>query len=629
VSSDRAAVTRQVKEANDIVDVIGAYVALRPAGTVFKGLCPFHDDRHPSFTVDPRWQNYRCWACNKTGDVFQFLMEFERIDFLEARELLARRAGISLEKTADGPQQRTRALMLDCVRWAAEQYQHCLLGTFDNADDLLAETSRRYVGERGLSGETVRRFGLGYAPLSGDWLIQKAEAQRLPLDVLETVGLIAKRNEGRGYYDRFRDRIMFPIRDIRGQTVGFGGRILPSSPLSDRAPKYYNSADTPLFSKSELLYGLDQARQASDKAGYLAVVEGYTDVLMAHQHGIAPVVATMGTALNERHVRNLRRYAPRVILVFDADAGGTTGVDRALEIFVSQDVDLAIATLPEGLDPCDLLNQDNGTERFRQVLAGAVDALEFTISRMTAGDATSTIAGRAKAVDTVLSMLALAPQMPGQAGQVRRELLVSRIAQRFALSEETVWARLKELRTERQASGGRKPPVSATQNRGLTPPARQDSDEAERSAPALPRERSLLEVLLAQPDLVAAAAAEIKPEEIKHPGLRQLLEGLYLLYSRGETPELDALRPTIENPRLAEYALRMKDDGRQLPNRAACLRDLLAEFRMLRERPRKQELQNQLHAASDPAVYLELLKQLQNQSVEVESGAPASPAARP
>src|SRR5205085_11532722 len=158
-----------------------------------------------------------------------------------------------------------------------------------------------------------------------------------------------------GWYDRFRDRILFPIRDVRGHTVGFGGRVLPSSPLAARAPKYYNSCDTPLFKKSEQLYGIDEARHAALKAGYLAVVEGYTDVLMAHQLGVPEVVATMGTALNARHVQQLRRHAPRVVLVFDADAGGETGVDRALEIFVGQDVALRIATLPAGLDPCDLL----------------------------------------------------------------------------------------------------------------------------------------------------------------------------------------------------------------------------------------------------------------------------------
>src|SRR5207249_886726 len=190
--------------------------------------------------------------------------------------------------------------------------------------------------------------------------------------------------------------------------------------------------------KSELLYGLDQARQAASAAGYLAVVEGYTDVLMAHQLGVPQVVATMGTALNARHVHHLRRFVPRVVLVFDADAGGDTGVDRALEIFVSQEADLGIATLPAGLDPCDLLTQEGGTERFRSVLTGAVDALDFKLNAILRQVGTSdSIDSRLRGVDAVLRIIALAPELPGQAGAVKKELIVSRISKRLALKEET------------------------------------------------------------------------------------------------------------------------------------------------------------------------------------------------
>src|SRR6266849_1856234 len=231
-------------------------------------------------------------------------------------------------------------------------------------------------------------------------------------------GFLARRQEGNGYYDRFRDRVIFPIRDARGQTVGFGGRILPSSPLSAKWPKYINSSETPLFTKSEQLYGLDQARQAGMTAGYLAVVEGYTDVLMAHQMGVPQVVATLGTALNARHVQHLRRFVPKVVLVFDADAGGNTGVDRALEIFVSHNVDLAIATLPEGKDPCDLLGEDGGAESFRRVLANAVDALDFKLNQLLAADGSTSIEGKRKVVEALLSVIALAPEMSGEGGEL-------------------------------------------------------------------------------------------------------------------------------------------------------------------------------------------------------------------
>lgn len=598
LANDWIALTKQVKEANDIVDVIGGYVSLLPAGNKFKGLCPFHDDHHPSFCVDPQWQNFRCWSCAKKGDVLTFIQERERVNFREALELLARRAGITLEKAPDSPHNRGRALMLDVVRWAVDQYHHCLL------DSPLAENARRYLGERKLTGETVRRFALGYAPLAGDWLAQRAAATGLSDEVMEQVGLLARRNEGNGHYDRFRDRVMFPIRDARGAPVAFGGRILPGSPLVERAPKYYNSADTPLFTKREHLYGLDQARQASAQAGYLAVVEGYTDVLMAHQAGIPQVVATMGTALNVSHVRHLRRFAPRVVLVYDADAGGNSGVDRALEIFAGEDVELAIATLPDGLDPCDLLVRENGPEQFRQVLASAADALDFKLNHLLAGESAAGVEGRRRAVDAVLGIIALAPEMSGQTGAVKRELMVSRIAQRLALREETVWARLDELRAARKASETARPHAAP--------------EAEERKSPALPHERQLLQLLLAEPTLVAAAREDIRSEEIAHPGLRRLLDELYALHQAGQTPDLDALRVRIMDvPRLAQAAWDLQEVGRLTPNRPACYRELLAEFRRLRAQPRKQELHNQLQAAADHEAAVELLRQLQNQTVGV------------
>ena len=592
---------KQVKEANDIVAVIGGYLDLRPAGGAkFKGLCPFHDDHHPSLVVDQQWQNYKCWSCNKYGDVITFVQEFERVSFAEALELLARRAGIILEKRGNFVQEQGRAAMLEVIRWAAQQFHQCLL------DSPLAEEARRYVGARGLTGETVRRYGLGYAPRSGDWLVQRAEAAGVSLELLEKVGLIAPRSDQPGYYDRFRDRVQFPIRDARGQTVGFGGRILPTSPLSSRGPKYYNSTTTPLFNKSEHLYGIDQARQAALAAGYLAIVEGYTDALMAHQLGIGQVVATMGTALNARHVQQAKRFARRVVLVFDADTGGSSGVDRALEIFAGHDVDLAIATLPQGLDPCDLLVQQ-GADAFRRVLESAVDALEFKLNQVLPSSGTLGLEDTRRAVDAVLGIIALAPPLPGQAGAVKAQLMVNRIAQRLGLKEETVWARLRELREQRagSVSDGNAPVAYAS---GSSP----SGATGLRSAKAAPLECELLQVLLAEPALVDQAAAMVRPDEIAHPGLRKLLDGLYGLLTAGEPPTLDLLRPRLDSVPLAAKALELQTTGRMHSDRQTWLKQILARFQERRLRPVTQELQTQLNAVRDPAAELELLRQLQN-----------------
>ncbi len=591
---------KQVKEANDIVDVVGGYIALRPAGATFKGLCPFHDDSRPSFDVDPRRQRYRCWACGKYGDVLSFVQEHERVSFREALEILARRAGITLEPNADPARDAGKAQLLDVARWGAQQYHECLL------DSPLAEEARCYLGGRGLKGETVRRYGLGFAPRAGDWLVRRAEAAGVSLELLGKVGLIAPRQQAAGWYDRFRDRVLFPIRDTRGQTVAFGGRILPNSPLASRGPKYYNSTETPLFSKSDHLYGLDQARHAADRAGYLAVVEGYTDVLMAHQSGVGQVVATMGTALNGRHVHTLRRFAPRVVLVFDADTGGDTGVDRALEIFAGHDVDLRVATLPPGLDPCDLL-VGQGADAFRRVLEEAADALEFKMNRVLGGDTRPGVEESLRAVDAVLGVIALAPPLPGQAGALKAQLMIGRIARRLALKEETVWARLEEIRARKRDGAATAAP-------------RAQEQEPPRAGPAPPEESQLLQVLLAEPALVQETRAALSLDEITHPGLRKLLEGLYALHAAGEPPTLDQLRPRLDHVRLAAKALELQEIGRGHPDRPAWLRQLLHRFQERRLRRERQQLHDQLNAVSDHAQALELLRQLKHRHVDSNPG---------
>jgi DNA primase len=606
VPDDRVTLTRQVKEASDIVAVVGSYLAVHPAGGIYKAICPFHNDTRPSLQIDPKWQNFRCWACGKKGDVFTFVAEFEKVSFKEAREILARRAGINLEGSP--AENVRRGKLLDAMKWAEAAYQECLL------ESPLGERARVYVGERKLSGPTVRSFGLGYAPAAGDWLVRAANGARMDMGVLKDVGLVGERSAGAGFFDRFRDRVMFPIRDARGQTVGFGGRILPDSPFADRGPKYYNSSETPLFLKKELLYGLDAARHAGATEGYLAVVEGYTDVMMAHQLGVTHVVATMGTALNEAHVRQLRRFVPKVVLVFDADAGGLTGVDRALEIFVGCDVELAIATLPEGLDPCDFLVAQ-GADPFRRALAGAVDALDFKLNQLLETSGTSVEATK-RVVDAILGVMALAPELPGQAGQVKQELLVTRLAHRVGLRQETVWARFGELKAARKREATRTPAVVG---------ASAQAAEEPRKRTAKPIEKELLQVLLAEPGLVARAYAEVWPTDMEHPGLQQLLGALYGLHESGTEPTIDGLREVVENEALIEWAIDNQEIGRRTADRRAWFDSVLQRFRSEKVELRRRQLMDRLRAAATDDERQRLLRDIQ----DLDRGRPAGPGPGP
>lgn len=582
-----------VKQANDIVEVIGEYLPLKKRGRTYLGLCPFHDDHHPSFSVDPTRQVFRCWACGKAGDVIAFVQERERLTFREALELLARRANIPLRKGRAAKGQSERLRLFDLMKWAEEQYHHFLLTAAE------AEAARDYLAQRGLSLETIRRYGLGFAPESWSWLTEQAARAGWPDDLLVTAGLTARRDSDGSCYDRFRDRVMFPIRDVRGRTVGFGGRILPSSPNASAAPKYYNSADTPLFTKSDHLYGLDQARSAGEKEGYLAIVEGYTDVLMAHQMGVLHVVATLGTALNVRHIVQLRRYVPRVVLVFDADAGGERGVDRALELFLSQDVDLAVAALPPGLDPCDLLLRD-GPDAFRAILQAAVDALDYKLNREMTPDNLATVSGQQRALDNVLSVLAAVPELPGQQAAVRRDLVLTRIAQRVRMDLRSVWHRYREL-------------VKLRRKADAPPPHSSESQPSVRTAKADRGELLLVQVLLAEPALVGRALAGIRLEDLRHPGLRRLLEIQYALHAEGVEPSVDQLRLHLEDkPELAEAAVRLQVQGLDIPDRSAVLDQLMQSFKRRRDKLLAGRLQGQLqNVPSDAPVPVELLRKLQ------------------
>ncbi|MEY4945482.1 MAG: hypothetical protein RIR22_183 [Planctomycetota bacterium] len=588
---------KMVKEASDIVDVIGSYISLRPAGQqTFKGLCPFHDDHRPSFDVDPKRGRYRCWSCGKYGDVITFVQEYEKVEFAEALEILAKRAGINLEKSENLVQNRLRGSMLDSVRWASDQYHQCL------QESPLAAEARSYLSSRGLEDEIIRQFGLGFAPRRGDWLLELAHNDGVDVGMLEQVGLIGRKTDKPGLYDRFRDRIMFPIRNVLGNTVGFGGRIMPSSPFVDKAPKYYNSSDSPLFSKSEQLYGIDQARNAIGKVGYLAVVEGYTDVMMAHQMGVGNIVATMGTAINARHLRQLRRWTSKVVLVFDADAGGEQGVDRALELFVTNDMDLAIATLPVGLDPCDMLLND-GPEAFQEVLKSAVDALEFKLSSILAEISRdgASVETKRKATDSILSVLARIPVESSPSSQLKMQLMLGRIGKRLGLSDETLKNRVNELRPK-------------TESRKVDTNTINTTEESRRAKP-VPEEKELVEVLLANPDLVLRARQDLSIDDLNHPGLRQIVSILFDLQDEKQTPDLDAVRARMGDSPIGSRLLDLADQGRRNPEPMAWYGNILERFNERKVKPVVRILQDQLHAENDHEAAIELLRKLQSRSV--------------
>ncbi|MDP6502495.1 MAG: DNA primase [Planctomycetota bacterium] len=423
----------QVAQATDIVGVIGQYVELKKAGRDHKGLCPFHQEKTPSFTVSPEKQLFHCFGCKAGGSVFQFLMQQERMDFPEAVRYLADRNGVHIpEETGVDPRVRAaqksdREGMLEALTKATAFFTNQLRSE-------AGTKARNYMQERRLGQSIIDLWELGYSPNSWDSLSRYLNNQGLNPGILTKAGLISQAQDGSRHYDRFRDRLMFPIRDVRERVIGFGARMLGQ----DDGPKYLNSPETPLFNKSACLYGLHRAKKAITEKGCAVVVEGYTDVLMAHQMGVENVIATLGTALTREHIGLLRRYAPRVVLVFDADAAGEKASDRSIDLFLEEDVDVSVATLEGGLDPCDFI-QERGPQAFEEAILQAREILDYKLHQARNRYDFNSIDQKTRATEEILGLITKI-QNP-----VKQSLFIQRAADELRVPEQTLRSQVASL----------------------------------------------------------------------------------------------------------------------------------------------------------------------------------------
>jgi len=554
----------QIRQATDLVDLVSRSINLRRQGRIYVGLCPWHDDSRPSLQVNPDRQSWKCWVCNIGGDVFSFVMKREGVDFAEALRILAERAGITL--TPHGPHRQKVApgspddkqTLYRVMAWAEEQYHQCLL----DSDE--AAPARRYLEARGISPESMRRFHLGFAPLAWRWLQDRARTTPYAPAVLEAVGLSIQPQQGQPY-DRFRGRLMFSIRDTEQRPIAFGGRVLPELAQDSHREKakYINSPETRLFTKSNHLYGLDIVRAATAHDPHIIVVEGYTDVIMAHQQGLNNVVAALGTALGERHVRLLRRFADRITLVLDGDEAGKRRTNEVLELFVAAQVDLRILTLPTDVDPCDYLRQ-HGREAFETLVAGAVDALEHKVRTVTGGlDVLRDVDRAHRALEEILRTMANAPRLAGvtdESLRLRKQQLLVRLARQFHVDETLLRARLRELRTSARRTTSR--PTAATSQ----PLQRQ----------LLPVEQELFEILLSHPNLVEPALESVDPQRLASPPAREM----WALYVRARQEQVDCepenMLTMAENAELKSLLVHLHE----LACRKAPLASLDAEHRL-------------------------------------------------
>ncbi|MDW7772895.1 MAG: DNA primase [Desulfobulbaceae bacterium] len=376
VDTEWEEVKTRVREAADIVQVIGDLVELKKSGSRFTGLCPFHAEKTPSFSVNPQGQFFHCFGCGESGDVFSFVMKYNRLTFPEALKELAQRYHIDLPEPrlndADRKRIRQRDELFRVNQEAARMYQEYLASP-------KGENARRYLDKRGVPEEVRSFFGIGYAPdpAAGGWsfVTSRLQNMNIPLSAVERTGLAVKKDRG-GYYDRFRDRILFPIRNIQGRVVAFSGRI-----LGEGQPKYMNSPESPIFDKSRMLFGLYQYKDKIRETRRAIVVEGNFDLILLAAHGLANVVAPLGTALTREHIRLLRGYCDEVVLLFDGDSAGLNAAMRSVPFFLAEQVDARVAVLPAGHDP-DSYIRENGASATGKLIDEAGSLAEFVLNTL-------------------------------------------------------------------------------------------------------------------------------------------------------------------------------------------------------------------------------------------------------
>ncbi|MDF0676826.1 MAG: DNA primase [Nitrospira sp.] len=487
-------IKNRIRDRIDIADVVGRHVSLRRAGQNLVGLCPFHQEKSPSFSVSPSKQMFYCFGCKAGGDVFAFLAKITGATFPEVLRELGDKVGIVVEESPAERMQRGQTHRIEEMNRASMTWFQANL-----RDPQIGAMAREYLNRRGILQSTVESFQLGVSSLEWDGLLRSLSRKGFSHSEIMTAGLGSSRPNGNGCYDKFHGRLMFTITDLRKRVVGFGGRV-----LDDRTPKYLNSPDTPLFKKGQTLFAFDQAREAIVRTRTVIVVEGYFDAIALHQAGLSHTVATLGTALTAEHVQALRRFADKVVLLFDPDAAGVRAALRGLDLFVNSGLGVKVVTLPVGEDPDTFVHKE-GAGAFAQLEAVAPSLLDYALNHRVKEADDGSLESRIRSVDEVLRILQKSEH------PIERQERIKIVSERLRISE----ARLIE----------RYPALLAQPKRGAEAPRAQPAQGTPLNAlfKGLPEERDLL-LLLLHGKLAPADVRRLRPESFTVAPCRKLVE---------------------------------------------------------------------------------------------------------
>ena len=525
------------------MDIISEHVNLVRKGREMVGLCPFHDDHKPSLNVNPDKQIFKCFACSAGGDVIKFVQMREGLSFMRAVERLAERAGIKIQfskQASDSTDSDIDPADIEKVnRWAMQYWQKNL------ADAAVGKKCRDYIEQRKISEKTSMEFALGFATERWDDLLNAAKQKKIPEKLLLAAGLIVRGEQG-GCYDKFRNRLMFPIIDASSRIIGFGGRTLGDDPA-----KYMNSPTSILFDKSNCVYGLDKARHEIVSSGTVVAVEGYTDVIMAHQFGCKNVVATLGTSLTSGHARLLKRFTKDIVLIFDSDAAGATAAERALGICLAERIDIRIASVPQGKDPCDYLLAA-GEQAFKKVIEEAIDVMQYRWDRLSEKFGKSdNLTDRRRATEEFLRTISMAIK-GGTVDAIMQGLIINRLARILQIRPEDIRREIER----RSVSAGRA--VINTIDNAKVAKIESGSGFGQKA------QEEIIEVVLNEPRLFESAARKIKADDFDVPVLKELWQLIEKTLAGNAEFSLTDLLAQTESKDVSGLVVKLSDNGQDI-----------------------------------------------------------------
>ena len=529
----------ELKYNTDIEQVIGRYVQLRRRGKNLTGLCPFHSEKTPSFTVYPDTQSFYCFGCGAGGDAITFLRKIENLDYMDAVRELAQQAGMTVPEDAlEDTGRRLRTRLLELNREAARFFHATLMSD-------AGREGRAYLAGRGLGKNTVVRFGLGYAPESWDFLLKHLRGKGFTDEEMITASLAVRGKNG-GCYDAFRHRVIFPIIDLRGSVVGFGGRN-----LGDKGPKYLNSGDTPVFKKSRNLFALNFAKNT--KRPELILCEGYMDVVSLHQGGFDSAVATLGTALTPEQAKLISGYTDTVVLSYDSDGPGQAATKRAMAMFQESGVKVRVLSIPDAKDPDEFIKKF-GPQRFELLLEGSAGAMDFEITKLRRSHDLETSEGKVGFLREFVELMA------GVASPIQRDVYVSRICRELEVDKQAVTLQLESAIRRRKSSREKR---EAKELRPFT--ARQASAKTDLEKQKNPKcvlaEERLIAYLIRNPDGWSWVRDRVKAEELVSSRDREIFQAVAAQLEAGQAPDLMSLSARLDEDNMARLSEMLASPG--------------------------------------------------------------------